>query len=143
MHKHLQPGCRGPVTSILAAQGTAQSRQKPLFSQTLVSLVVDVPGRGRSAAMYRKGLISILLDHPTSLHELSLQLRMPEREVEDDLHHLIKSLRHLPYRVMITPASCKRCGFVFHKDKLHKPGRCPSCKNTWISEPLVGIEEKR
>ena len=93
--------------------------------------------------MYRKGLIGVLQNHPTSLHELSLLLGMPTKEVENDLHHLIKSLRHMPYRAVIKPAVCRKCGFVFHKDKLHKPGRCPSCKDSWISEPLISIEETR
>jgi predicted Zn-ribbon and HTH transcriptional regulator len=25
---------------------------------------------------------------------------------------------------------------------LHKPGKCPRCSSTWISEPMISIEEK-
>ena len=90
--------------------------------------------------MYRKDLIKILQDRPASLHELALQLEMRPRELEDDLQHLFRSLRNMPYRAIITPASCRKCGFVFHQDKLHKPGKCPRCHGTWISDPLIGIE---
>ena len=93
--------------------------------------------------MYRKDLIWMLHDQPASIHELAVLLESTPKEVEDDLQHLIKSLRNLPYQAIIQPATCKKCGFVFHKDKLHKPGKCPACKGTWISEPLIRIEERR
>jgi len=93
--------------------------------------------------MYRKGLMELLQDRPSSLQELAQLLAVHPKEVEDDLQHLIKSLRHRPYRAVITPATCKKCGFVFHKDKLHKPGKCPACRGTWISQPLIRIEERR
>lgn len=93
--------------------------------------------------MYRKGLMELLQDHPASLQGLARLLGVHPKEVEDDLHHLIKSLRNMPYQAIITPATCRKCGFVFHKDKLHKPGKCPACKGTWVSEPVIRIEERR
>jgi predicted Zn-ribbon and HTH transcriptional regulator len=92
--------------------------------------------------MFRKDLIGLLLHHPASLHELSEMLQEPVKDVEADLQHLLKSLRHQPYRVRITPARCHKCDFVFSRDKLHKPSKCPRCKGTWISEPRIAIEEK-
>jgi hypothetical protein len=94
-------------------------------------------------AMYRKDLIELLRDRPASLHELALELGMRSRDLEEDLQHLAKSLKNLPWHAIITPATCRKCGFVFHRDKLHKPGRCPRCHGTWISEPLIRIEERR
>ena len=44
---------------------------------------------------------------------------------------------------MIKPASCRKCGFVFDDHKLRKPGKCPRFKGTWISDPLISLEEKR
>ena len=93
--------------------------------------------------MYRKDLIGLLHDQPASLNELALQLGVRQKVVEDDLHHLIKSLRHMPYHIKISPATCRKCGFVFQKDKLHKPGKCPRCTGTWISDPLISIEDIR
>jgi predicted Zn-ribbon and HTH transcriptional regulator len=93
--------------------------------------------------MYRKDLLEILHDRPASLHELALLLKLHPREVEDDLNHLIRSLKNLHCHAIITPATCRKCGFVFHRDKLHKPGKCPRCHGTWISEPLISIEENR
>lgn len=90
--------------------------------------------------MFRKDLIDILTNRPLSLRELALMLEESPRDVEDALQHLRKSLRHTPYRMHIQPARCNKCGFVFHRDKLHKPGKCPRCHGTWISEPLIRIE---
>jgi predicted Zn-ribbon and HTH transcriptional regulator len=92
--------------------------------------------------MFRKDLIPILLGQPRSVAELAYLLDETPTDVEESLHHFLKSLKHTPYRVVIEPAKCKRCGFEFRDDKLRKPGKCPQCKATWISEPRIGIEEK-
>ena len=92
--------------------------------------------------MYRKGLIGMLRDHPVSIHELAVMLGQPAKDVEDDMRHLIKSLRNMPYRAVVIPAACRKCGFTFNKDKLHKPGKCPKRNSTWTSEPMISIEEK-
>ena len=90
--------------------------------------------------MYRKDLIGILQDRPVTLHELARLLDEPPGQLEDDLRHLLRSLKHSPYRAIITPARCRKCGFTFNRDKLHKPGKCPRCHGTWIAAPLIGIE---
>lgn len=64
------------------------------------------------------------------------------RDLDDDLRHLLRSLKRTDYRAAITPSRCRKCGFTFHEDKLRKPGRCPVCHGTWLTEPLVGIERK-
>jgi hypothetical protein len=40
--------------------------------------------------MYRKDLIGMLRDRPASLHELALLLGGRQKELEDDLQHLLK-----------------------------------------------------
>ena len=59
--------------------------------------------------------------------------------MEEDLRHAIRSARAAGEQVVITPARCKQCGFVFEAEKLSKPGKCPECRGTRIFEPLVGI----
>jgi len=89
--------------------------------------------------MYRKDLINLLLDNPMDLVEIARFLDLPPKDLEDDLHHLQKSLKHLEYRLVIHPAYCRKCGFKFKKEKLHKPGKCPLCHETWIQEPLLEV----
>jgi predicted Zn-ribbon and HTH transcriptional regulator len=89
--------------------------------------------------MYRKGLINMLLDNPMGLEEIARSLGVPRKDVEEDVHHLRKSLKRTEYKLLIHPAECRKCGFKFRQDKLHKPGKCPQCHQTWIQEPLLEI----
>ena len=90
--------------------------------------------------MFRKDLIELLRGAPRSVADIAELLELKPKDVEDDLRHLLKSLRHSCYRVEITPARCRHCDFVFHADKLGKPGKCPRCRETWISPPRIHIE---
>jgi predicted Zn-ribbon and HTH transcriptional regulator len=49
------------------------------------------------------------------------------------------TLRHSDCHVVVHPARCRKCGFVFSREHLHKPGKCPRCKGTWIAEPMVEV----
>jgi predicted Zn-ribbon and HTH transcriptional regulator len=89
--------------------------------------------------MFRKELIPLLLDHPWSIADLARLLEVEQREVQDDLEHLLRSLKGGPYRIIIEPAQCRHCRFTFHREKLGKPGKCPRCKETWIQPPRVGL----
>ena len=91
--------------------------------------------------MFRKDLLEMLRSAPRSVADIAAPLEIEPRDVEDDLRHRLKSVRHTGgYRVTITPVRCRRCGFIFNADKLHKPGKCPRCRETWISPPLIHIE---
>ncbi len=92
--------------------------------------------------MLRKDLIVLLRKGSMDLVEISRYLEVPQKDAEDDLKHLIKSLNHTDDRLVITPAYCRKCDFTFNKDKLHKPGKCPKCHGTWIQGPLFDIEQK-
>lgn len=90
--------------------------------------------------MFRKGLITLLLNNPMGLAEIARQLDMSTRDVEDDLHHLQKSLHHqAEYKLVVHPAQCRKCGFKFKEEKLHKPSKCPRCHETWIEEPKLEV----
>jgi predicted Zn-ribbon and HTH transcriptional regulator len=92
--------------------------------------------------MYRKAYLEILRDRPASLSQLATLLGTGVRDVEQDLEHLRRSLRNTRCRAVVQPARCRRCGFLFRRDRLHKPGRCPVCRGAWISEPRISIEER-
>lgn len=89
--------------------------------------------------MFRRDLIACLRQ-PRSVHDLARELEVKPAELEDDLAHLLKSLRHSgDYRAVIVPARCRHCGFVFREDRLSKPGKCPKCRHTWIAAPLIQV----
>ncbi len=91
------------------------------------------------SATLRETLKRLLRAAPLSVRELSAQLGLPEKAVLSHLHHLQRSLKG--ERLVVEPAVCRQCGFVFRKrERLSKPGRCPRCKGENIEPPRLRIE---
>jgi predicted Zn-ribbon and HTH transcriptional regulator len=72
---------------------------------------------------------------------LARELGLTRRDLEDNLRHMIRTARAAGHRIVIVPARCRACGFVFGEDKLRKPGKCPSCLESRILEPQIGVEQ--
>jgi predicted Zn-ribbon and HTH transcriptional regulator len=90
----------------------------------------------------RQEIIAALLEGPCSARELSAAAGTPEREVPVHLEHIRKSITLPGQRLIVVPAQCKKCGFIFSKrDKLKRPGKCPVCKGESIREPRFMIEK--
>ena len=77
-----------------------------------------------------------------SARELARLLELPEREIEEHLAHLIRTLRRDPARTLVMePSRCDDCGFVFReRTRLTKPSRCPRCRSEAVLPPRFGIE---
>ena len=80
-----------------------------------------------------------VLTLPRTTSWLARELGMRRADVEEDLRHAIVSARAAGESVVIEPAKCKACGFLFDTDRMSKPGKCPACRGTRIFEPLVSI----
>jgi predicted Zn-ribbon and HTH transcriptional regulator len=78
---------------------------------------------------------------PRSVSSLARELGLARGDVEDDLRHLIRSARAAGHTIVIEPARCKACGFVFGEEKLSKPSRCPQCKQSRIFEAQLYVEQ--
>jgi predicted Zn-ribbon and HTH transcriptional regulator len=89
--------------------------------------------------MFRRELIGLLRGRMLPLTEIARIEKTRLKDLENDLEHLRRTLRREGIRLLVEPARCRKCDFVF-REKLTKPGRCPKCKSTWIDEPQVGIE---
>ena len=89
----------------------------------------------------RQMIIDILLEGPATAKELSARVSIPEKDVFPHLAHIRRSLHHGQQRLVMEPACCRACGFVFQKrERLRKPGRCPSCQHSFIEEPVFRIQ---
>jgi predicted Zn-ribbon and HTH transcriptional regulator len=88
----------------------------------------------------RRNLLEYLSDEPRSVSRLARELRLPRPEVEDALHHMIRSARAAGHRIVVVPARCRACGFTFDEDKLTRPSRCPECRQSRIFEPQISVE---
>lgn len=88
----------------------------------------------------RRAIVQILAAGPRSVSSLARELGLGRRDAEDDLRHAIRSAQSAGHRVVVEPARCKQCGFLFDVGKLSKPGKCPACRGTRIFEAQVRIE---
>jgi transcriptional regulator len=88
----------------------------------------------------RRDLIELLSAGPRSASALARALGLRRGDVEDDLRHALRSAAASGSRIVVVPARCKDCGFVFDGERLTKPSRCPSCKGSRLFEPQIGLE---
>ncbi len=92
-------------------------------------------------AAIRAALTGLPKSRGLSPHQISERAGVPEKDVADHLAHLERSLRQKGGRLLVTPAECLGCGFVFaSRKKLSGPSRCPKCAEEHIAEPTFRIE---
>ena len=90
---------------------------------------------------FRQRIIEILTDTPMTTEQLARKLGLPERQVEEHLVHVVKTVaRDRSRRFILDPSSCLDCGFMFRdRTKLTRPSRCPHCRSEGISSPRYHI----
>jgi predicted Zn-ribbon and HTH transcriptional regulator len=77
---------------------------------------------------------------PLSARDLSGLVGIPEKEVAGHLEHIRHSLHRTGKRLIVQPAECTKCGFVFDKrERLTRPSRCPVCKSESLHAPLFSL----
>src|SRR5215470_12454818 len=91
----------------------------------------------------RSALRAALLAGPLTAHELSARVGVGEKEVADHLEHLARSLRHGEDRLLVEPARCLACGFVFKdRTRLARPSKCPACRSQRITPARFHVAGK-
>ena len=90
----------------------------------------------------RQRIVELLTGSRLSSYQLAQLLGIPERQVEDHLEHVVKTVgRDRHKRFVLEPSACQDCGFMFRdRTKLTRPGRCPRCRSEGITAPRYGIE---
>jgi predicted Zn-ribbon and HTH transcriptional regulator len=88
----------------------------------------------------RQKIISLLIDEELTAREISGEVGISEKEVSDHLAHIARSVASQDKNVMVTPANCLACGYVFEdRKRFTRPGRCPQCKKSHIQSPRFRI----
>lgn len=88
----------------------------------------------------RQYIIALLQGYTISAKELSGFLKIPEKDIYDHLEHIRKTMNKGGYHLVVNPAKCTKCSFIFRKrGKLAKPGKCPICHCCQIIPPLFSI----
>ena len=90
----------------------------------------------------RQRMVGLLTGSRLTSYQLAQLLGIPERQVEDHLTHIVKTVaRDRDRRFILEPSGCQECGFVFRdRTRLTRPGRCPRCRSESITVPRYGIE---
>ena len=88
----------------------------------------------------RQQIIGFLKEGPATALDISQHVHISEKEVYGHLAHVKKSVASRGEKLMIHPAKCLKCGFVFkERKKFRSPSRCPDCKATYLQKPAYEI----
>jgi predicted Zn-ribbon and HTH transcriptional regulator len=72
--------------------------------------------------------------------EISQEIGIKEKDVYEHLPHVARSVAVQGKNLVILPACCLDCGYVFRdRRRFTRPGRCPKCKGTHIERPAFEI----
>ncbi|MEO5631249.1 MAG: transcriptional regulator [Nitrospiraceae bacterium] len=90
----------------------------------------------------RQRIIDLIACASLSSYQLAQMLGIPERQVEEHLTHVVKTIaRDKTRRFILDPARCQDCDFVFRdRSRLTSPSRCPHCRSEGIAAPRYGID---
>jgi predicted Zn-ribbon and HTH transcriptional regulator len=89
----------------------------------------------------RRRIMDLLQGTLLCSHQLAELLGMPERQVEEHLGHVVKTIARDPARTFVLePSECQSCAYVFRdRTRLTRPSRCPRCRSEAITSPRYGI----
>jgi predicted Zn-ribbon and HTH transcriptional regulator len=80
-------------------------------------------------------------DRFTDIDELILELEIHDKRILiNDLQHIERSLKRLHQKLIMKPAQCQECGFIFDKKRIKYPSKCPKCKGQRILSPQFKIK---
>ena len=97
-----------------------------------------VPERVSTA---RSALLEALLGTALTAREISVRAAMSEKDVTEHLEHLERSLRRQGQRLVVDPARCLACAFVFKsRTRFSTPGSCPECRSERVAPPAFRVE---
>jgi predicted Zn-ribbon and HTH transcriptional regulator len=90
----------------------------------------------------RQRIIDLITSTRLSSYQLAQMLGIPERQVEEHLTHVVKTIaRDKTRRFVLDPARCQDCDFVFRdRSRLTSPSRCSHCRSEAIAAPRYGID---
>jgi len=87
----------------------------------------------------RQEIVERLTEGEWEFDDLRHEFGLTVKVLEEDLHHIERSVRAGGKRMVVTPAKCEACDFIFRSSALHPPGRCPSCRERRIAGPWIRI----
>ena len=82
---------------------------------------------------------------PLTAQNLCDMLEIKSRSiVYEDIEHIKKTVRSRGKELLMSPASCGKCHFVFKsRSSAKRPSRCPKCRSEWILSPGFLIRDRK
>ena len=97
------------------------------------------PPRERRETL-RQTIVKHLEEGPCTTKDISGLIGIREKEVVPHLEHIKKSQRASGRKLIVHPAQCLSCGFIFKtRKRLTKPSACPQCRNQQIDPPVFSL----
>lgn len=92
----------------------------------------------------RQRIKDLLFVTPLSARRIAEIVGMSERQVEDHLRHIARTVAHdRTVKFVLNPSACQDCEFVFRdRHRLTRPSRCPHCRSEAITEPRYSIARR-
>ncbi len=93
----------------------------------------------------RQKIIKLLKEYSFSIDLKSIMRELEyssKRMLINDIMSITKTLNNEGLQLVISPPSCKACGYVFkHKKTLLKiPSKCPKCREQRIEWPSIRVK---
>ncbi|MFC5136142.1 MULTISPECIES: transcriptional regulator [Haloferacaceae] len=86
----------------------------------------------------RQRIAERLREEPATASEIAADLSLPTPTVYEHLEHVSRSVDG-EESFLVSPPTCRDCGFDGFDDPLNAPSRCPECKCERIDEPAFVI----
>ncbi|NHJ12862.1 MAG: HTH domain-containing protein [Candidatus Thorarchaeota archaeon] len=96
----------------------------------------------------RRERIKALLEEaaqPLTAQDLCNILGLQSRSIiYEDIEHIAQSVKSEGKELLVKPASCGKCNYIFSDRKTAKrPSKCPKCRSEWILSPAYIIRERK
>ncbi|WP_251330756.1 transcriptional regulator [Haloplanus pelagicus] len=88
----------------------------------------------------RERIATVLRDEAATPSELSTRVGTARNAVYDHLRHVARSLSDTDEQLLVSPPTCRDCGFDAFDDPLNDPSNCPECRSESVAEPAVRID---
>ncbi len=84
-------------------------------------------------------------EYPLTAEDICRELDIKDRSiVYEDIDHISKSVKHEQKELLVQPARCGNCDFVFKvKGSAKRPSKCPKCRGQWIISPGYLIRDRK
>ncbi|ADJ15917.1 transcriptional regulator [Halalkalicoccus jeotgali] len=93
-----------------------------------------------SSATTRQRIAARLREGPATPSALASEFAITTESALSHVEHVSRSTEGTDGRLLVSPPTCRECGFSAFDDPLNVPSRCPDCKAESVEEPAFLIE---